>query len=109
MSIDSDDVLRRAWELREAFRKRGEFTMSDYRRELGEVLPDLTAEQLDTLAQQIDTESARQKKMVGEFDIGGEYQLRGGRRVAKAKSLWKHAVEVSALAREQIAALDQRN
>src|SRR5262249_6485324 len=59
MAIDNDDVLRRAWEVREDFRRRGLFTTTQYREALGLALPGVPAVELDRAASRVDRESTR--------------------------------------------------
>jgi hypothetical protein len=113
MRLDNDDVLRRAWGVRHDFRRRGLFTTTEYRAALGRALRGVPAEELDRVASVIDRESLREtppgRLYAGEFDLEGEYMLRGDRRVAKAKSLWEHAQEHLAVLGELVAGLKDQN
>jgi hypothetical protein len=106
---DNDDIPRRAWELREDFRSRGLFTTAEYRETLAQVLPGLSAEALDALAERVDEESTRERPRTGLFNMEGEYRLRRGRRVAKRMALLEHMEEVLAISSERVAALTRRN
>ena len=109
MTLDNDDILRRAWELREEFRGRGEFTTAAYLRELTRAVPELPATELRLLAAWVDQESTRERPRTGMFDLEGEFRLRDGRRVAKRMALLEHMEEVLAISAELIAGWNQRN
>jgi hypothetical protein len=109
MSTDTDDILRRAWELREDFRKRGEFTTDDYLKELPRVVPELNPEDLSALARFIDRESTRDRPRKGLFDMEGEFTLRNGRRIARPLALHEHWVEALAVSDDLVAGWKDRN
>jgi hypothetical protein len=109
MRINTEDIVRRAWQLREDFRGRGEFTTGAYLRELTQAVPELPAEELRALAAWVDAASTRPRPISGLFDLQGEYRLRAGRRVAKAMALREHTEEAIALSEELMANWNDSN
>jgi hypothetical protein len=109
----TEDVLRRAWELRKRFREQGVFTTGDYLRELARAVPELSADDVAALAAWVDKESTCKRRPAGKpkpmFPLEGEYELRNGRRVAKANALREHMQEALAISDERLAGWDERN
>ena len=108
MGTDTGDVPRRAWELREDLRGRGEFTTRAYLQELALAVPEVPAEALRALAERVDRESTRERPRTGMFDLEGEFRLRHGRRVAKARALLAHWQEAIAVSAEELAGWTER-
>jgi hypothetical protein len=107
---DKDEALRLAWTFRESFRERGLFTTTEYRRVLARLLPGVAPADVERIAAAVDLESTALRKVPkGQFDMEGEYMLRGDRRVAKAMSLYEHMKEAIALLGEHLAGAGHRN
>lgn len=106
-------ALARANELREEFRSRGEFTQAEFRQALREALSPFRGDAydgfVDHVADQVDKDATREatpEQLVFEgegWDLGGEYRLSSGRRVAKRLALLEHMEEMIANDEQNVA------
>jgi hypothetical protein len=97
MSDKLQAALECAWRLRHEFRGRGEFTADAYAEALARELPDCPAADLARIADVVNRESLLESDPAAEIDIAGEFELPGGRRVAKAEATRAQAAEWLAL------------
>ena len=104
------EAVKQARSLREEFRKRGVFTIDEYKTALAGRLKDLDPSTVNQIAGVIDYQSVNAWEIAHgweesppEFDMEGEYKLRNGRRVAKRLCLREHMEESLALGKEELA------
>jgi hypothetical protein len=110
MSDNLQFVLERARRLRQEFRGKGEFTQEQFAQALAAQLPGYDANDVALIARTVDREALAQSSgPQAQFDLEGEYELRGGRRVAKAMATRGQMEEHLALDDERVARFRERN